>query len=179
MRIFIFIILLIMAPAIAGIYGFIHDQITFSISEEFFTKVRFNEFDLPKNWSPAIKAGIIGIFTAAKAGIPLGIVLTAVGKIHRKDSDLLSYTVYAYMITMFTAFACTLIAIYLPQTPERLMEAVTLPMNINDPISFQRVVTINNFGYAGGVIGMLMGISLQIFFYKKNLKKENPGTPKA
>lgn len=179
MRLFIFIALLLIAPAIAGIYGFIHDQITFAVSEEFFTKLRFLEFDLPDNWPPSAKAGVIGIANAMKAGIPFGIVLTAIGKIHKKDFHLLNYTIYAYLLTCLMSFVFTILALYMPLAPQEVREVATMPADILDPIAFQRVILMNNYGYVGGIIGMFMGIGLQIFFYKKNLKKEALGNPKA
>jgi len=168
MRLFLFIALLILAPMLASIYGFIHDQITFSISEEFFTKFRFLEYDLPKTWHPRAKAGFIGILIAWKAGIPFGIILTFVGRIHKRDLDFLNYTVMTYVATFFMSFLLTMIAIYMPESSE---DALTLPPDIIDRMAFERVVTINNFGYVGGIIGMLCGVGIQMFFYRRNLKK--------
>jgi hypothetical protein len=174
MRLFLFIALLILAPMLASIYGFIHDQITFSISEEFFTKFRFLDYDLPKNWHPRAKAGFIGIMNAWKVGIPFGIILTTIGRIHKKDLDFLNYTFLAYMTTFLMSFIFTMIAIYMPEPTE---DAITLPADITDKIAFARVVTINNFGYVGGIIGMLCGIGLHMFFYKRNLKKASITKP--
>ncbi|MGN6647443.1 MAG: hypothetical protein ACTHJT_13060 [Cytophaga sp.] len=176
MRTFIFIALLILAPMLASLYGFIHDQITFSISEEFFTKFRFKDYDMPHTWHPRAKAGMIGILNAWKTGIPFGIILTVVGRIHHNDKKLMFYTFYTYLLTFFCSFAFSMAAVYMPVAGE--MEAIhkTLPTNILDPIAFQRVERINNFGYIGGIIGMLMGIGLHILLYKIDIKKQSGGT---
>lgn len=176
MRTFIFIVLLILAPVLASLYGFLHDQITFSISEEFFTKFRFNDYVMPHTWHPRAKAGMIGIMNAWKTGIPFGIILTAVGRIHKNTHKLMVYTFYTYLVTFFMTAAFSLIAIYMPAPAEMVELVKTMPANITDPIAFQRVVRINNFGYVGGIIGMLMGIGLHMFLYKRDIKNAANGT---
>jgi len=176
MRTFIIIALLILAPMMASLYGFIHDQITFSISEEFFTKFRFNDYDMPHSWHPRAKAGMIGILNAWKTGIPFGIILTAIGRIHKTNNKLLFYTFYTYLLTFFFSFAFSLIAVYMPLASEMTAIQKNLPANILDPIAFQRVESINNFGYIGGIIGMFMGIGLHILLYRIDLKNSIKGT---
>lgn len=171
MRTFIFVALLIVAPMMAALYGFIHDQITYSISEEFFTKFRFEHYDFPKAWHPRARAGMIGIVNAWKTGIPFGIILTAVGRIHTNTHKLLTYTLYTYVLTFFMSFAFALLAEYIPVSYDAIGFKQGLPDNILDPVAFQRVVQINNFGYVGGIIGMLMGIGLHIFLYKRDKNK--------
>jgi hypothetical protein len=168
MRTFIFIALLILAPVLASIYGFIHDQITFAISEEFFTKFRFNNYDMPEAWHPRARAGMIGVMNAWKAGIPFGIILTFVGKIHQNTRKLLFYTIYAYILTFSLSFVFSMIAFYLPATPDITSVQQHMPENILDPEAFQRVVQMNNFGYVGGIIGMILGIGLQVLLYKRD-----------
>lgn len=168
MRTFIFIALLILAPLLASIYGFIHDQITFVISEEFFTKFRFNNYDMPENWHPRARAGMIGVMNAWKVGIPFGIILTFVGRIHQNTRKLLFYTTYAYILTFTLSFVFSMIAFYLPAAPDIASIQQRMPANILDPAAFQRVVQMNNFGYVGGIIGMILGIGLQIFLYKRD-----------
>lgn len=170
MRTFIFIALLILAPMMAGLYGFIHDQITYTISEEFFTKFRFAHYDFPHAWHPRARAGMIGILNAWKTGIPFGIVLTAVGRIHMNTRKLLFYTFYTYLLTFFMSFAFALIAEYMP-VADIAASRQSLPANILDPVAFQRVVQINNFGYVGGIVGMLMGIGLHVLLYKRDKNK--------
>lgn len=176
MRTFIIIALLILAPMMASLYGFIHDQITFSISEEFFTKFRFKDYDMPYAWHPRAKAGMIGILNAWQTGIPFGLILTMVGRIHKNNNKLLFYTFYTYLLTFFCSFLFSMAAIYLPVASDTVAIGKNLPADILDPIAFQRVETINNYGYIGGIIGMLMGIGLHILLFKIDLKRLAKGT---
>ncbi|WP_299248540.1 hypothetical protein [uncultured Cytophaga sp.] len=171
MRTFIFIALLILAPVLASFYGFIHDQMTFSISEEFFTKFRFNNYEFPHSWHPRVRAGMIGMLNAWQTGIPFGIVLTAVGRIHRNTRKLLFYTFYTFVLTFTMASLFSIIAAYMPIPTDIAIARQSMPEDILDPIAFQRVVQINNFGYVGGIIGMLLGIGLHVLLYRRDKNK--------
>jgi hypothetical protein len=168
MRTFIFIALLILAPVLASLYGFLHDQITYTISEEFFTKFRFQNYNMPEVWHPRARAGMIGIMNAWKVGIPFGIILTFVGRIHQNTRKLLFYTTYAYILTFTMSFVFSMISMYISATPDLAIAQQQMPANITDPAAFQRVVQMNNFGYVGGIIGMILGIGLQVFLYKRD-----------
>jgi hypothetical protein len=171
MRTFIFVALLILAPVIASFYGFIHDQITFSISEEFFTKFRFLNYDFPHAWHPRARAGMIGILNAWKTGIPFGIILTAVGSIHKNTRKLLFYTLYTFALTFVMSLLFSIIAANISVPADVIASKESLPENILDPIAFQRVVQINNFGYVGGIIGMLLGVGLHMLLHKRDKNK--------
>lgn len=45
-----------------GLYGILHDQFTYSLSPEYFTKLKFDQFAYarPENNSPRLFAGVIG-----------------------------------------------------------------------------------------------------------------------
>ena len=43
------ILLLIIAPILGGVYGIVHDQITYTISNEYYSKFKFIQFGLD-NW---------------------------------------------------------------------------------------------------------------------------------
>ncbi|WP_271785384.1 hypothetical protein [Aquimarina algiphila] len=63
-KIGILILTLITLPLIAGVYGILHDQISFSISPEYFTKFKFPQFQIGfmgQN-QPRLSASIVGFF---------------------------------------------------------------------------------------------------------------------
>ena len=62
-----------LGSAIAGLYGVIHDQITYSISAEYFTRLKFIQF----RWAD------IGLPTRAFVA-EIGFLATWWGRIHRR-----------------------------------------------------------------------------------------------
>ncbi|HMN26482.1 MAG TPA: hypothetical protein PKE38_18390, partial [Ignavibacteriaceae bacterium] len=71
----------VMATVIAGFYGVINDQITFSISSEYYTKFKFiqfnlvNENNIDKIKFPRIFVAIVGFLATWWFGLVLGFIL--------------------------------------------------------------------------------------------------------
>lgn len=42
----ILILIILIAPIIGGLYGILHDQLTYTISPEYYTKFKFYQFGL-------------------------------------------------------------------------------------------------------------------------------------
>lgn len=170
MRIFVYLSLAIIAPLLAAVYGFIHDQITFSICPEFFQKIRFENYpELPELWHDRTKAGMIGVLNSWKIGIPLGVLLTAVSTIHKQLDRILSYTLTTYAITIIITFVSVMFG---------MLSSTVLPENwiplegINDQLALYKVMNMNNFAYMGGVIGMFLGLTYHLFRYKLDNKRK-------
>jgi hypothetical protein len=171
MRIFIYLSLVIIAPLLAAVFGFIHDQITYSICPEFFQKIRFDNYpDLPEGWHDRTKAGMIGVLNSWKIGIPLGLLLTAVATIHKKLERILSYTLTTYGMTIIITFISVMVGLF---TSEALPKNWTPLEGINDQLGLYKVMNMNNFAYMGGVIGMFLGLTYHLFRYKRD-NKRNP-----
>ncbi len=41
-----FLLILLVAPLLGGIYGILHDQLTYTLSEEYYTKFKFIQFGI-------------------------------------------------------------------------------------------------------------------------------------
>jgi hypothetical protein len=61
MKFIIFVLLFIAICFISGIYGFLHDQISYTVSPEYFTHLKFHQFNIPNSLYNRIGAGIVGI----------------------------------------------------------------------------------------------------------------------
>jgi hypothetical protein len=64
-KIGILILTIILTPILAGIYGILHDQISYSISPEYFTKFKFAQFEfgfMSQN-QPRLTASVVGFFS--------------------------------------------------------------------------------------------------------------------
>ncbi len=170
MRIFIYLSLALIAPLLAALYGFIHDQITYSICPEFFQKIRFEDYPgLPEMWHDRTKAGMIGVLNSWKVGIPLGVILTAVSTIHKKLDRILSYTLTTYGITIIITFISVMFGLF---TSESLPSIWTPLEGIEDQLGLYKVMNMNNFAYMGGVIGMFLGLIYHLFRYKLDNKRK-------
>jgi hypothetical protein len=79
------LILILISPIIAGVYGIIHDQITYTISPEYYTKFKFIQFGFIHEEDhtilarPRLVVSQIVFLATWWMGLPIGIILGLVG----------------------------------------------------------------------------------------------------
>ncbi len=173
------IFILIIAPILGGIYGIVHDQITYSISEEYYTKFKFIQFGL-ENWglgqnigtvkepeiilnNPRFGAAIVGTLATWWVGLIIGIFLGLVGLIHRNGKEMFKATSKSIILTTGIALLTGLFGllygkIFLVENPPNWF----LPDNLIEPGKFIMVGSMHNFSYLGGLIGLIFGIILSV-----------------
>jgi len=181
------ILILIIAPILGRIYGIVHDQITYSISEEYYTKFKFIQFGL-ENWgfgqnigtgkapeiildNPRFGAAIVGTLATWWVGLIIGIFLGLIGLIHRNGKEMISVTVKAIALTTGIALLTGLVGllygkIFLVENPPNWF----LPDNLIERGNFIMVGSMHNFSYLGGLIGLMCGI---IFSIRQKRKYKN------
>ncbi len=161
----ILLLIIILAPMIGGMYGIIHDQLTYSISEEYYTKFKFIQFGLVDPGienvvqRPRLYASIVGFLATWWMGLPIGIILGLVGLMHADYKLMFNYTMQAILITLIVAFTIGLVGLVYGE----LILAKTgvnwwLPENLVDVRNFISVGSMHNFGYVGGITGLIVGI---------------------
>jgi hypothetical protein len=71
------------AVAVAGVFGIVHDQISYSVSSEYFTKFKFRQFRLLDASVPErLRAAEVGFLASWWMGVPLGLLTGVAGFIH-------------------------------------------------------------------------------------------------
>tara|TARA_R110002072_G_scaffold302577_1_gene486389 strand:- start:6307 stop:6882 length:576 start_codon:yes stop_codon:yes gene_type:complete len=180
------ILILIIAPILGGIYGILHDQITYTISPEYYSKFKFIQFGL-ENWglgenigtiaNPEIKlgnprfcAGIVGTLATWWVGMIIGIILGLVGLIHKNGKMMFKTTMISFILTTGIALLTGIIGLgygklFLTENRPNW----NLPENLIDFDSFIMVGSMHNFSYLGGLIGLIAGI-----IYSMRQKRKTP-----
>jgi hypothetical protein len=80
----VFVLFVPLAIAMAGAYGAVHNQISYTVSPEYFTKFKFHRFGLADDPRPErIRASIVGYHASKGMGLPIGLLGGAAGFIHR------------------------------------------------------------------------------------------------
>lgn len=175
MRKFLILILIIaIAPIIGGIYGILHDQMTYTISPEYYTKFKFYQFGLMDIGNeaifpnPRIEVSAVGFMATWWMGLPIGLILGLVGLIHINHRQMFKVTMHAILITVIIAFVTGLIGL----AYGKLFLADKgvdwwLPENLIDTENFISVGSMHNFSYLGGIFGLIAGI---IYSVKQKMK---------
>ena len=165
----VLILIILMAPLIGGFYGILHDQLTYTISPEYYTKFKFYQFGLTGSGNeaifpnPRIAVSAVGFMATWWMGIPIGLMLGIVALMHTDSRQMLRVTMKAIMITAIVALVTGLVGL----AYGRLYLADKgvdwwLPENLFDTKSFIAVGSMHNFSYIGGLFGLIAGLTYSI-----------------
>ena len=166
MKKFLILLLIIgIAPLIGGLYGILNDQLTYTISPEYYTKFKFYQFGLMSSGdeaifpNPRVEASKVGFMATWWMGLPIGIILGLVGLIHKSYKQMLRITLTAIVVTVIVAFATGLLGLAYGKL--YLVGAGVdwwFPDNLIDKNNFIVVGSMHNFSYLGGLTGLIAGI---------------------
>jgi hypothetical protein len=177
MKKFLILLLIIgLAPLIGGIYGILNDQLTYTISPEYYTKFKFYQFgliDLVNGTNPRIGVSEVGFLATWWMGLPIGLILGLVGLIHKNSKQMFYVSLRAILVTVTVAFITGLIGLaygklYLVDTGVNWW----LPENLIDTKNFITVGSMHNFSYLGGLTGVIAGVIYSVRQKRKYAKTE-------
>lgn len=159
------------ASLLAGIYGILHDQITYSISPEYYTKFKFIQFKLDEEYySIREKVTIVGFLATWWFGLFLGLILGIFGLRHKDWKTMLNVSMTSIFIALIVAFITGIIGLLygkfiVSNQPKSEFNHWYIPAHLIDFKNFISVGSMHNFSYAGGIIGLIAGL---IYSFKKS-----------
>jgi len=166
MRFLSFLGLCLIAMLICGLYGAIHDQFSFTVSSEYFTKFKYYQFGLVDSPLPdRAKAALIGFLATWWMGVPIGIVVGGSGFIHSPASVMFKRTLRAYAVAAIVTLLIGLGGLAYGVLFARHNPADYqwfFPGDLTNPAGYISVAYMHNYGYLGGLIGVLAGLAAQI-----------------
>ncbi|MDF2376721.1 MAG: hypothetical protein P1U81_10800 [Verrucomicrobiales bacterium] len=165
---------------VAGLYGVLHDQVTYTISEEYFTRFKFYQFAYaePESRSPGVFAGIIGFLATWWVGAIIAWSMARVSLLQGCKLPSLRDFASAFVIVFSVSFLIACLGYLYGQWRRRTgygsgwlewMDAMT----VQDFDAFMTAGYIHNSSYLGGVVGTLVAI----IFLRSRRQKRDPGVP--
>lgn len=154
---------------LAGLYGIIHDQVTYSISTEYFTKFKYRQFGFePESFGGHRQTvAVIGFLATWWTGIIIGISFGAIGLIYNNHKIMRKAINKAIILT----FCISVLAGFIGFLYGKFHLTKTgvnwwLPDNLIDKDSFIIVGSIHNFSYLGGLFSLITGAVYLIRYNK-------------
>jgi len=162
------------AIILSGLYGIIPDQVTYSISPEYFTKFKYEQFGLDPGRFGGHRqtVALIGFLATWWMGIFIGILLGLTGLIFSNYKIMRKAIMNGIKVTLVTAILFAIFG-FLWGKYYLVKAGVdwSLPDGLVDRNHFIIVGSIHNFSYLGGIAGILFGIIYMIrrrFFMRPN-----------
>ena len=155
----LFPLLLVTACLVAGLYGALHNQISYTVSRDYFYAFKFDQFDIPESERGRIGASIVGWYASWWMGLIIGIPVLLVGLILPGWKTYLTKCLIAFAVVAGTALVVGLAAlVYASLTISGAsLPDYWYPEGVVDKVAFARAGTMHNFSYLGGCIGIITG----------------------
>lgn len=174
-KLFSILLVVILACIIGGVYGALHDQLTYSISEEYYTKFKFyqfhfcikgNECILP---NPRIYVAGVGFMATWWVGLPIGLILGLVAARIEGFKAHILLSLKALGITLTVAFLTGLVGLFIGfwDLAESGVDWI-MPENLVEVENFIAVGSMHNYSYLGGLIGLIAGIIYLLIYFRKS-----------
>lgn len=148
----------------AGLYGIVHDQITYSLSPEYFTKAKFTQFwYLDMGHSERVFAGVIGFLASWWMGALAGWFLARliVPRVDMRTAWRTSLAGLAGVLASAVVGFVTGWGIGLNQNPEApFWRVLCTQYQVTDPPAFITVACVHYGSYAGAVLGLLVALGV-------------------
>ena len=168
----IFCLIILVATVIAAIYGVGHDQVTYSISPEYYTKLKFIQFNLADSAAaqhmtqPRSAVVMTGVKATWWMGVLIGVVLGLVAFIFPDADSMFSYALRALGLVLLVVIIAGVVGgLYGHYVLAGKGVSWWMPGDLKDRVGYITVGSIHNFSYAGGAVGVLVGV---VFLVARN-----------
>jgi hypothetical protein len=153
-------LLLLFGCLTAGIYGALHDQISFTASPDYFYAFKFHQFRIPPEEQNRWGAAIVGWKATWWMGVIIGVPLLTAGLIIPGWRAYLRHCLIAFVVVASTAllFGLGALAVASATVSAANLPDFWYPEAPIDRVAFARVGIMHNFSYLGGFLGILTGM---------------------
>ncbi len=176
-KIGVLILIVIISTILASIYGVLHNQISYSISTEYFTKFKFEQFGFVEYGldTPRMTAGLIGVWVTWWFGLLIGLINGIVGLVQPTPKIMWKSVFGATFRTLLIGIGFGVLGILVGKfIIGNLNSNWNPPANLTDRKSFFIAGTMHNFSYFGGIIGLIYGIIYQLKIKKTSTNNVLP-----
>ncbi|HWB94774.1 MAG TPA: hypothetical protein VG605_23120 [Puia sp.] len=160
-----FLLIVGVAIVIACIYGVGHDQVTYSVSPEYYTKFKFIQFNLADSGAaqhmtqPRSAVVMVGVKAGWWMGAIIGAVLGLFALGYRNSDRMFQSAMQALGLVLVVTIVCGGIGyLYGHGTLAKTGVGWWIPPNVVDRPAFITAGAIHHFSYSGAAIGLLAGI---------------------
>lgn len=164
----VFILLVLLAVTFSGFYGALHNQISYTVSPEYFTKFKFRQFGIADmNLPDRARASIVGFLASWWMGVPIGLLVGGMGFIQPDHRRMLKISLLAFgvalAITVLSGLCGLLYGYFQTSTIELAnYQGWFIPSDVVDLRSFLCAGYMHNASYLGGALSIFIACIFQI-----------------
>lgn len=150
------------SAGVAGLFGALHDQITFTISPEYFTRMKFDQFSHTDLGFPIrIRVAMIGFLATWWVGLIAGWFLARVAVARHDRESAGSWVLRSVCWIIAAAVLAGILGYFLgPELFPKLQEwnESLQAMGVTDHATFEQVAGIHSGAYGGALVSWLVAL---------------------
>jgi hypothetical protein len=153
----------LLAMALSGVYGSLHDQLSYTISPEYFTKYKFQQFSL--TWAhdtPRLGAAVVGFIGTWWMGGLVGLVLSLCGRCSPDFRTFIKHQIVALgivlMVAIFIGLAGLALGFMIADGDSIEHFSRWISPGVEERVAFIRVGFLHSSSYLGGIVGLMGGV---------------------
>jgi hypothetical protein len=164
---FLFILFFFLFTLTAGIYGIIHDQITYSLCPEYYTKYKFPMFGLRYSTYSSERNGaaLVGFASTWWMGFVIALLVLPLCLRFKDLKLMVKHIITSMLLILGFAFIIGWFGYFVGRFfPEG--NSIVPPVDVSSRLNFIAVAQMHNFSYAGAIAGSVVAIIRLIFHFK-------------
>ena len=156
---------LVFACLVAGLYGAIHDQISYTVAPSYYHEFKFDQFAIDPDFRNRIGASIVGWNASWWMGLIIGLPIYFAGLFVRGNREFCIQYLRAAILVVLIALVIGLgaLATSFVSIDESHLPTWMVGWSVSDPVAFARVGTMHNFAYIGGFVGLASGVIAMVW----------------
>lgn len=172
-RIAIFAAFCAAALLVAGLFGALHNQISYTVSAEYFTRFKFIQFHLMDPEVPErLRAATVGFRASWWMGIPLGLLTGVAGFIQRTPGHMgralaLSLGVICAFVLLFALAGLAYGAVRTMHLDLAQYYAWFIPPGLEHPRRYVSTGYMHNSAYLGGVAVIPVAWAFHVWYRRR------------
>jgi hypothetical protein len=143
-----------LACGLAGVYGIVHNQISFTIGPDYFHAFKFQQFRIPELLQSRVGAGYVGWQASWWMGLVIGIPIAVMTLGIPSPAQALRVFLRAAFLVVAITLALGLVSLAFDPP----MDHIPVPAAASDPTGFGRAALLHNTSYLAGMIGLVVGL---------------------
>ena len=166
----VFLMFIVAAMLTAGVYGAVHDQISYTVSPEYFTRFKFPEFGLLNSTVPErVRAAEVGFLASWWMGIPIGLLTGVAGFLQPTAALMRRALLWSLPIIVGFAFVVGLLGLIYGIAHTRTIDLASysgwfIPDGVVDMRRYLCAGYMHNASYLGGVLAVPAAWTFHVSF---------------
>ena len=157
----VFFLLMALSAVIAGVFGALHNQLSYTVGAAYFHELKFAQFAISDGLHNRLGAALVGWRASWWMGLLVGLPIMGLGFfLIARPKTLLIVGIGAigtvFMVTTLAVAAG--LAFGVVRLDPELVAALPIPQNISDPMGFARAGIMHDMAYYGAIAGGVIGL---------------------